>query len=79
MVTSEAKQVWDPRFIYLPSGPISATEAVTGRNVQGEISEIIRNAHLPLQLRAGLSHQLGVIDQTVLRSVVLRLQSLRGK
>ena len=36
----EAKQVWDHRFLYLPSGPISATEAVTGRDVTGEISEI---------------------------------------
>ena len=79
MVTREAKQVWVPSFIYLQSGPISATEAVTGRNVQGEISEIKRIAHLPLQLGAGLSHQLGVIDQTVLGSVVLRLQSLPGK
>ena len=76
----EAKQVWDHRFLYLPSGPISATEAVTGRDVTGEISEIKNSfSHLPLQLGAGLAHQLGVVDQTVLRSVVLCLQSLRRK
>ena len=34
--------------------------------------------HLALELGAGLAHQLGVVDQAVLGSVMLGLESLKG-